>query len=158
MVYWARSELIGSANNLFCLFIFFGAKENERRVVYATPLQKGTRIIRRFTAGPLDFFVLFKAAGILKTQTPRASTLLRSNSLKSFIVIFSGAQQMSMGKHYNHAQLVGNQISEPARLLGLALWAWIFTGEADNVTGRAKGFPQWLSGRIDQVARIWQAL
>ena len=77
LVLGARSELIGSANNLFCLFIFFGAKENERRVVYATPLQKGTRVIRRFTAGPLDCWslcperVLLKAAGILKTQTPR---------------------------------------------------------------------------------------
>ena len=48
--------------------------------------------------GPPDFFALLKAAGILKTQTPCDQiTLLRSNSLKSFYGIFSGAQQMPMG-------------------------------------------------------------
>ena len=45
--------------------------------------------------------VLLKSAGIFKNS-------LRSDSLKSFIGIFSGAQQMTMGKQNNHAASRGS--------------------------------------------------
>jgi hypothetical protein len=73
------------------LFIFFDAKENERRVVYATPLQKGTLVIWSF--------------GLLcAPQSCRDfKNSLCSNSLKSFFGIFSGAQQMPMGKDFKQS-------------------------------------------------------
>ena len=92
------------------MFIFFGAKENERRVVCATPLQKGTRVIRRVnnTAGPPDSLEFMPGTGTpQKCRDFKNSRSLCSNecsdSLKSLPGIFSGAQQMPMGKYYNHA-------------------------------------------------------
>ena len=73
----AGSPALGSVNYLLYLFIFFGAKENERRVAYATPLQKGTLVIRRYQVAPLVLRntlrlyllrVLLEFAGILKTR------------------------------------------------------------------------------------------
>ena len=51
---------------------------------------------------------------------------LCSNSIKSFYGIFSGDQQIPMGKVCKHGPSRANQVSEPARLRNRALWARIF--------------------------------
>ena len=93
---WARSELKVSANNMFCLFIFFGAKENERRVVYATPLQKGTRAIWSFglRCAPQSCRDFKNSRSLCSNEC--------SDSLKSFFGTFCGAHQMPMGKDIKH--------------------------------------------------------
>ena len=47
-------------------------------------------------------------------------------TLKSFFGIFSGTQQMPMGKLINLVPLRGNQVSEPARLRGRVLWVRMY--------------------------------
>jgi len=59
----SKVKVLGSANNLLYLFIFFGAKENERRVVKTHHYRKAP-----VSFGPTDYFALLKAAGILKTR------------------------------------------------------------------------------------------
>ena len=67
---WSRSELTGFAIFSY-LFIFLLAQKNERRVVYATPLQKSARGINSViyhAAGPSDFVALLKNAGNFQTR------------------------------------------------------------------------------------------
>ena len=83
-------------------------QKNERRVVCATPLQNDARGIRRVnnTAGPFGVSALLRLPDFLEfmpgTGTPQScrefSNSLRSNSENSLFGIFSGAQQMPMGK------------------------------------------------------------
>jgi len=72
-----------------CLYALQGAKNEPK---------KDTRGPRRVnnTAGPSDYFALLENAGILKTRGVYAPKGC-SNSSKSSIGIFSGAQQEPMG-------------------------------------------------------------